>query len=130
MTEKLINDGLVSIDNDTLRVERGPRRVTGKATPELLRATGRRVPGEEVTLPNGQKRVLTVVHDALGKPVVMGKPMTYLDKTRAGFVWYLYRWETVETEDGPVARFVEKGTFEGTREDAVATCRAKFGGGV
>ena len=59
--------------------------------------------------------------------IVLGKPMTYLDANPRNRVWYLYRWETVETDHGPVEKFVEKGIFDGSREDAVAECKAKWG---
>ena len=110
MTDRIVHSNLVSMDNDNLRVERGPRRVKDKATPELLRKTGRQVPGEPG---------IGVVHDAMGKPVTLGKPMTYLDKNPKTRVWYLYR-----REDG---RFVEKGTFDGSRKDAVAMCKSQWG---
>ena len=128
MGDKVVHENLVSIDGDKLRVELGPRRVKGTATPALLRATGRRLPGERFETADGKPRVATVVYDALGEPVTLGKPMTYLDKNPASRVWYRYRWETVETDDGPLERFVEKGTFSGARDDAVAECRKRSGG--
>lgn len=130
MADKIVHENLVSIDGDKLRVERGPRRMKGTATPELLRRTGRSVPGDNIKLAGGRVQTVTTVYDALGKPVEMGKPMTYLDKNAANRVWYLYRWETVETTDGPRDMFVEKGICKGSRDEAVTECKAKYRGAV
>lgn len=128
MRTKVIHDGLVSIGDDELRVELGPARKQVECTEETLRATGRKVPGDRVRLGNGRETVVKVVHDALGRPVEMGKKMTVLDRDRAKRVWYLYRKEIRPDADGnDVEAFVEKGTHRGPRDEAVAACIAKFG---
>jgi hypothetical protein len=62
----------------TIRVENGPARKTAVATEELL--------DDAVTASHYQVGSL----DAMGKKIVLGKPMTYLDYL-AEDVWYIYQ---------------------------------------
>lgn len=132
MKTKLIHERLVSIGDDALRVELGPRRKRVTCTEEALRASGRKVPGDKVTLPSGREATVSVVRDAMGKPCTMGKPMTVIDRAAAP-VWYLYRREMVERQVGDaveqVAVFREIGTHDGPRDEAVAACIALAGEG-
>lgn len=76
-----INDDLIHID-DTVVLERGPRRLSAMATDALL--------SDEVTASHYQ----VGRPDALGKPIVLGEPMTYLDWNafRQGVgKWYVYK---------------------------------------
>lgn len=132
MDQKRINENLISIGDDELRVERGWRRVLVTATPEALRASGRRVP--EPGAP--------VVFDAMGKPVTLGQPMTVLDRNRSNLDIYLYRWErTTDAAGNEIDAFVEKEIIRGpgpqadseawdkALEDAAAACIQKYGMG-
>jgi hypothetical protein len=62
----------------TIRVENGPARKTGIATRELL--------DDKVTASHYQVGAF----DAMGKRIVLGEPMTYLDYLVEA-VWYLYQ---------------------------------------
>lgn len=124
MKTTVIREGLVSIGEDELRVELGPPRKKVKCTEEILRASGRQVPGDRVTL-RGREVTVQVVRDAMGKPVTLGKPMTIID--RAGVpVWYLYRRELAKREIGDATEeveiFREIGIHPGDRDAAVAEC--------
>lgn len=143
-------NGIVEIDG-RIRIEPGPRLLTGTATPELLSdavtAAHYRAPfqrpatqkdGDSVIVFNGERfivgpgggdEVRDVVTgqlkfvtqysvDALGKPIILGQPMTYADwksKWKNGgpeAAWNVY---ALEDPDGPgelVARWNKKGIFE------------------
>jgi hypothetical protein len=78
MKRELIKIGI------TIRVENGPARKTAVATEELL--------DDAVTASHykvGEK-------DAMGKPIVLGAPMTYLDY-KGEWVWYVYQLRPDDT---------------------------------
>lgn len=124
MKTSVINERLVSIGEDELRVELGPPRRQVKCTEEALRASGRSVPGDRVTH-LGREVTVRVVRDALGKPVTLGKPMTVVDY-EAPHVWHLYRRVTEEREVGDATETVEVwreiATHDGDRDAAIAEC--------
>ncbi|MBE3063853.1 MAG: hypothetical protein IMZ69_02400 [Spirochaetes bacterium] len=66
----------------TIRVENGPARKTAIATEELL--------DDAVTVSHYH----IGLKDALGKVIVLGEPMTYLDY-RGEDVWYVYQLQEV-----------------------------------
>lgn len=75
----------------TLRVESGPKRIEAVATKELL--------DDAVTAHHyhvGGK-------DAMGKTIVIGEPMTYLDYYGEE-TWYLYQLEDVELDADMLGR--------------------------
>jgi hypothetical protein len=75
----------------TVRVENGPARKTAVASKALLE--------DAVTAHHyavGQK-------DAMGKVIVLGEPMTYLDYLGT-WVWYVYQLEAVPIEDEIIER--------------------------
>lgn len=84
-------DGNIISIGDDIRIESGPRRVEAVATEELL--------ANEVTA----EHYVVGGKDALGKEIVLGEPMTYLDWIgfKAGLTestsHYLYRY--VDRED-------------------------------
>lgn len=68
----------------TIRVENGPARKTAVATRELL--------DDRMTATHYQEGAV----DAMGKRIVLGEPMTYLDY-RGEWVWYVYQLKDDET---------------------------------
>ncbi|MBE3088019.1 MAG: hypothetical protein IMZ71_02735 [Chloroflexi bacterium] len=66
----------------TIRVENGPARKTAIATEELL--------DNKVIASHYQAGL----KDALGKVIILGEPMTYLDY-RGELVWYIYQLQEV-----------------------------------
>jgi hypothetical protein len=89
---------------ETLRVENGPARKTAVATAELL--------DDAVTASHYQ----IGERDAVGRPIVIGEPMTYLDY-RGEWVWYIYQLRDDETApDG--TRWLPAGV-ETTKERAL-----------
>jgi hypothetical protein len=90
---------------ETVRVENGPARKTAVATEELL--------DDAVTA----SHYAVGEWDAMGKPIVLGEPMTYLDY-RGEWVWYVYQLRPDETHiDGE--RWLPAG-IETTKEAALA----------
>lgn len=119
---KEIREGLISFGDDEWRLELGWRRLEVTASEKVLRGTGRAVPTKDGP----------PVHDAAGKPVTMGKPMTILDRTRANRVWYLYRWDAAaphpKQPDEVLPRFVEVKAIEGSQVEAIAAALAEMEG--
>ena len=100
-----VNENLLQI-GATVRVERGPRRVEAIATTELL--------SDEATAAHYQEGAF----DAIGRRIVLGEPMTYLDWLAGATSFYLYRLEHVEVpgHDDAVPIWVEQAVFD--TEDA------------
>ena len=109
MEVKRLNDNLFEISNDKkkARIERGPRRITAKATKELLddkNTASHYFAGERDATaadahvvvddaPNGDKKPGKITgRDATGKPIKLGEPMTYIDlkNRKKNPVWYVY----------------------------------------
>ena len=103
-TFQRVNENLLQIGAN-IRVERGPARVDAIATEELL--------SNEVTADH----YVEGAFDAIGRRIVLGEPMTYLD-WRGKRSFYLYRLEAVEVpgHDDAVPVWIEQGAFE--TEDA------------
>lgn len=66
--------------SNTIRIEKGPVRKFGKATPELL--------DNKVTA----SHYFVGGKDAYGEDIVFGQRFCYLD-WKGDWVWYIYRWE-------------------------------------
>lgn len=85
MTEITRRGDTIILGNDEVRIEAGPARVTATATEELLHddltAAHYYVGTRPMTLntPKGPVEVSAEGRDSLGKPIVLGQPMTYLD---------------------------------------------------
>jgi hypothetical protein len=75
----------------TIRVENGPARKTAIATEELL--------DDKVTASHYK----VGLKDAMGKPIAIGEPMTYLDY-KGELVWYVYQLEEIMIEDETIIR--------------------------
>lgn len=105
MTVVEINETLTEIDG-RVRIESGPKRVVAVATNELL--------DDEVTASHyaaGKK-------DAVGKPIVLGEEMTYIDwMGERG--WYVY--ELVEV-DG-IQQWAHR-SYHADKADAAAAAQA------
>lgn len=91
-----------------IRVEDGPARVAAIATAGLL--------DDKITA--GHYKV--GARDALGKPIVLGKKMTYLDRSGPRR-WYVYRM------DGKTGRYMPVGHHH-TEDAALAAARTLAGG--
>ena len=99
-----VNEGLFALAEDTVRVELGWRRVTAKATAELLSnektAAHYRVSKPVIDPATGKQRVVIGMGgeknlawdtvDAQGKPIKLGQPFQYLDY-QGPKVWYVYK---------------------------------------
>lgn len=87
MTAKISrSETTISLGDDQVRIEEGPARKTATATEELLsddKTDARYYAGVrpvDITLRNGEVVTVDQVgRDALGKPIEVGKKMTYLD---------------------------------------------------
>jgi hypothetical protein len=88
----------------TIRVENGPARKTTIATKELL--------DDVVT----KSHYAVGLKDAMGKVIVIGEPMTYLDYF-GEWVWYIYQLREDETHSDGV-RWLPAG-IETTKERAL-----------
>lgn len=93
----------------TIRVENGPVRRTAEATEELLDNT------RTATHYQVEEK------DALGKSIVLGEDMTYLDY-KGEWVWYVYHLEDDET--APDGKRWMTVSVEDTKEDAMAAAEA------
>jgi hypothetical protein len=89
----------------TIRVENGPARKTAVATPELL--------DDKMTASHYQVGAF----DAMGKRIVLGESMTYLDY-RGKWVWYIYQLKDDET--APEGKRWMPAGVEETQEAALA----------
>ena len=88
----------------TIRVENGPARKTAIATKELL--------DDAVTARHYQ----VGEHDAMGKTIALGEPMTYLDY-KGEWVWYIYQLRDDET--APDGKRWILAAIETTKESAL-----------
>lgn len=97
-----VNDDRTDITNGKkkARIERGPRRITAKATKELLddsQTASHYFAGErdaspgDVSLGDGKPQKV-IGRDANGKPIKIGEEMVYIDwvNRRGNSVWYVY----------------------------------------
>ena len=89
----------------SVRVESGARRMAGKATEELLADT--------VTHPSYK----VGAKDALGKEIVLGKDIAYLD-IYAPEVWYVYKLTEVDEGGKKLERYLPIGVHD-TEEAAL-----------
>jgi hypothetical protein len=88
----------------TVRVENGPARKTAVVTKKLL--------SDAVTAPHYQEGA----PDAMGKKIVLGQVMTYLDYL-GPWIWYVYKWDEAQ------GRWLGRG-FEGAKENALKLAEA------
>ena len=87
-----INEDLVEIGGKA-RVERGPARKTAEATEALLSndKTARHYQVSEPVMSEEGWQVGWTHRDALGQPITLGKPMTYLDYLAGPTAFYVYQ---------------------------------------
>ena len=106
------NGDIISL-GDKVRIERGHCRRNAVATKELLSndVTAAHYFAGMRKVSEGGKTVEKVGIDALGKPIVLGEPMDYIDWKSPERAWYLYQmdkdgiWQKV----GPYAGYTEQG---------------------
>jgi hypothetical protein len=138
-----IREGYVDIDSGNMVVERGPKLMKAKATPEILSdavtASHYHLPkpllddkGKQMKTRDG-KPALQYARDAKGKLIKEGEQFEYLDWNNPDrWTWYIYKkgmlpqldatGQQIYTEEGePVMRegLIELGTFDGDEEGAL-----------
>ena len=142
-----VHEDMVDV-GDTVKLERGPQRITAVATEQLLdnmTTAPHYFAPTRVKTPTGVQEVSA--RDAEGKPIRLGESMTYLDwmTPRDQQGWYLYEREPrevfVNDDDGYVVEdksgepqmrteennWEERGYFR-TYDEALAAARRLVGG--